>query len=69
MIRYRKGTADSIVRRYGANILTEVRITESGYSQLYAGLLSRSAAQTCGGLRIFLVSDYYDLHHAMQIAK
>jgi hypothetical protein len=32
--RYHRGTADSIVRRYRANVRREVRITESGYSQL-----------------------------------
>ena len=37
--RYHRGTADSIVRRYRANVRREVRITESGYSQLYADLL------------------------------
>lgn len=37
--RYHRGTADSIVRRYGANVRREVRITESGCSQLYADLL------------------------------
>ena len=62
MNRYRKGTADSIVRRYGANVLREVRITDpdtANYTPVYWSQALRRRAVV---LQIFLVGD---LHHAV----
>ena len=62
--RYHRGTADSIVRRYGANVRREVRITEFGYSQLYTDLLITKCREMRDSVKFFL-GDHCGLHRTL----